>query len=489
MRFWPRSLIGQMLLAVAAALLVAQAISAVLLWRAADSRRDQAALNTAAFRLVTDNVRQTRRDREALTDRAERRNGRSDRGDRRRGDRRNRLLGAGQTGGFPHVLRIERSDASPLLTGEKREPELEKGLTSILEREGLAVDQIVVLERAARSDPFVRSRPRLLSRVSQQSNAKMQLIVAGIRAPGDDQWRIARALKPPPPEGAARSIFLQTLLIYLFLVGLLFLLLRRITKPLKALTQKTENFGKQASETGPMEPQGPEDLRRLITAHNVMEARVAALLDEKDVMLGAIGHDLKTPLAALRVRIESVEDEVERGKMAASIEDITHSLDDILSLARVGRSSLPPEKAELSALVGSVVEEFEDMGEAVSLAATSRITHPVYVTWLRRALRNLISNALRYAGSAEVSLTHDDARVVLTVEDHGPGIPEARISDMLEPFTRGESSRNRDTGGAGLGLTLARAIAEQHGGTLSLSNRPEGGLRAEISLPSAGSAH
>ena len=105
------------------------------------------------------------------------------------------------------------------------------------------------------------------------------------------------------------------------------------------------------------------------------------------------------------------------------------------------------------------------------------------VTWIKRALRNLVSNAVRYGGETLISLSSEGNTAILVVEDNGPGIPEDRIAAMLEPFTRGEASRNRETGGAGLGLTLARAVAEQHGGTLVLANRPEGGLRAEIRLP------
>jgi signal transduction histidine kinase len=200
-------------------------------------------------------------------------------------------------------------------------------------------------------------------------------------------------------------------------------------------------------------------------------------------MLGAIGHDLKTPLAALRVRIESVEDDAERGRMAAGIEDITRTLDDILSLARVGRATEPPERTELAALAASVVEEFEDMGDPVELAEGPRVVAPVHVTWAKRALRNLVSNAVRYGGDAAVEVLRDGSEAVLRVTDNGPGIPAEHLSDMTEPFTRGEASRNRETGGAGLGLTLARAIAEAHGGRLVLANRPEGGLSAEIRLP------
>jgi signal transduction histidine kinase len=219
-----------------------------------------------------------------------------------------------------------------------------------------------------------------------------------------------------------------------------------------------------------------------------MEARLAALLDEKDVMLGAIGHDLKTPLTALRVRIESVEDEGERTKMARTIEDITRSLDDILSLARVGRPSDPLEPAELGALVAQVAEEFEDMGEPVTFEASERIVLPLRVTWLRRAVRNLVVNALRYGQSARIALSRENGLAVIRIEDDGPGIPEDQIARMLEPFTRGEPSRNSETGGAGLGLTLARAIADQHGGGLQLANRRDAagavtGLIATLSLP------
>jgi signal transduction histidine kinase len=204
-------------------------------------------------------------------------------------------------------------------------------------------------------------------------------------------------------------------------------------------------------------------------------------------MLGAIGHDLKTPLAALRVRIEAVEDDTERGRMAAGIEDINRSLDDILSLARVGRPSDPLERAELSALVADVVGEYEDMGEDVTLGEAERLVMPLRATWLRRALRNLVSNALRYGTRARVSLRREGGEAVLVVEDDGPGIPAHEIARMLEPFTRLEASRNSATGGTGLGLTLARAIADQHGGSLHLVNRQEGGetkgLTATLRLP------
>jgi len=461
MRFWPRSLLGQMLLAVAMVLLLAQAISAALLWQAAETRREASVLNAAAYAFIV------------------RGEPRSEGGDQGHKSRHHTHL----IDRFTRPLRIERTDGFAPLPGDDIDAERAEALRAVVEDQGIAVAELIVLERPMARDPYILDRPRLHVRLTRGGDEHRRVLVAALKRSGTDGWMIARVPIPPRQRDVMGSILLQTAVIYILLVGLHFLLLRRITRPLAALTERTETFARTQSVDGQLAPDGPHDVRRLIAAHNAMEARIAALLDEKDVMLGAIGHDLKTPLAALRVRIESVEDEGERAKMAAGIEDITRSLDDILSLARVGRASEPPERVDLAALTAAVVEEFEDMGDPVTLGETARIALPIHITWLRRALRNLIANAVRYAGGAEVALLHEGGRAILRVDDEGPGIPEERIAEMTEPFTRGEVSRNRETGGAGLGLTLARAIAEQHGGELLLVNRPAGGLRAEIRLP------
>ena len=316
----------------------------------------------------------------------------------------------------------------------------------------------------------------------------LEVMFAAVELPQGQGWMVVRMPVPQPERGLLLTLVGQTLLLYALLFGAIAVMLGRITRPLKALTGRLEHFAATRDVDGQLEPQGPDDVRRLIGAHNAMEDRIVAMLDEKDVMLGAIGHDLKTPLAALRVRIESVEDETERAKMAGTIEDITRSLDDILSLARVGRPSDPLEATELSALIAQVAEEFEDMGEPVSFGAAERIVLQLRVTWLRRAVRNLVVNALRYGQRARISLAREEGQAVIRIEDDGPGIPADQLARMLEPFTRGEPSRNSLTGGAGLGLTLARAIAEQHGGALRLSNRLGAGgavigLTAVLSLP------
>ncbi len=465
LRFTPKSLQGQLMLAIALALLLAQGISAGLRWRAQADRRETALVHAAALRIVA-----TGHDR----------------------------LMALVHGGEPpelaaatHGARIELSPVSPLRPGETRLPDAEQELRRILDDQ-LDIDQAIVVRRDLSDEPqFARRIARRAAMMRRHAaQAPRGLMLAAIKLRGAPDWLVVRVAEPAVERGLIAGLLAQTLLIYALLIGASWLIVRRITRPLAALTTRVEHFAETRDAGGQLDPQGPHDVRRLIVAHNAMEARVAALLDEKDVMLGAIGHDLKTPLSALRVRIESVEDEAERAKMAATIEDITRSLDDILSLARVGRPSDPKEPTELSALVAQVAEEFEDMGEAVTLGDTQRITLPVRVTWLRRALRNLISNALRYGGEAKVSLARENGAAVIRVADAGPGIPEHEIARMLEPFTRGEPSRNSETGGAGLGLTLARAIAEQHGGALTLTNTRGGdgeieGLVATLRLPTA----
>jgi signal transduction histidine kinase len=382
-------------------------------------------------------------------------------------------------------LQVERTVAQPLRAGEARDHAREEMLRSILVDQGVDPAELIVVTRQVGDDKYVMDQLEGHER-AEWSHGKM--LVAGMLRRGESEWTVARWNISGPEPNQLGYLIGQTLLLYVILVGGLAWLLRRITRPIAALTKRLERFTATRELDGQLEPSGPDDTRRLIAAHNAMEARIAALLDEKDVMLGAIGHDLKTPLAALRVRIESVDDDAERAKMAASIEDITRSLDDILSLARVGRPSDPLERTDLSALLAAVVEEFEDMGEPVELGDTQRLAMPLRATWLRRALRNLIENALRYGERASVSLAREGRQAVVRIEDDGPGIPEGEIAAMMEPFARGDASRNRGTGGSGLGLALARAIAEQHGGTLTLTNRlgaggKTAGLVAELRLP------
>lgn len=467
----PRSLLGQVMLALALGLLAAQAVSGLLLYRAAEQRREAEIASSIAFRLMTADEREQRRDMRMRVDAP------------RPGGMRRMPAMERQWRGVSLRAGIERTAQSPLHPGEVREPGLESALADVLAQQGYVAADVAITRRRAGSDSFIAARPRLQQRFRDPDWPNRRLIVAGIRRDPGQQWLVVHLAEPRRPHGALGTILLQTAVIFAVLVTLLFLLMRRITRPLAQLTQRLGDFARNPDRAQPLAESGPDDMRRLIAAHNAMVARIGALIAEKDVMLGAIGHDLKTPLAALRVRIESVPDPAQRDRMAQTIEDIASTLDDILNLARVGRPGDPLEQTDLAALVASVVEEYEDLGEPVVLGDTARIALPLRPTWLRRAIRNLIGNALRYGAGAQVTLVREGAVAVIRIDDQGPGIPPDRIEVMLEPFQRGEMSRNRATGGAGLGLTLTRAIAEQHGGSLELVNRAEGGLRAEIRLP------
>jgi signal transduction histidine kinase len=466
----PSSLMGQMLLAVAAALLFVQGLGAALVYSAQRERFQVETMNAAAFRLVSEI---------------------------RGSDRVPRRLQEGPRPMFGDRMRrfaVQSSTDSPLLNGEHRDAGAEAKLREILAAQDFAASDVIVLRRPVADDAYALSTlARRSKRFAMPAEVVAQareadLYIAGVRTAPTGGWIVARVRAPPSADALLKPLLLQTLAIYAVLVGVVALILRRITRPLAALTRQVAQFAATQDPSGQVAPMGPGDVRRLIVALNAMEWRISSLLDEKDVMLGAIGHDLKTPLAALRVRIESVEDDVERSRMAATIEDIVRTLDDILSLARVGRPIDPLERNELSALVSSVVEEYEDIGEPVELAPTERTVLEVRPTWLRRALRNLIGNALRYGHRARVSMARQNGSVVFRIDDDGPGIPESSLEAMMHPFVRGDPSRNTETGGAGLGLALARAIAEQHGGALQLANRRSAdgaiaGLSASIVLP------
>lgn len=308
-----------------------------------------------------------------------------------------------------------------------------------------------------------------------------QAMLLSVQLPSG-QWLNARLNVPGQPPLLTPELGLGILLLYLFVLTAAVLIAMRLARPLGHLTRAAEAF-RGRNEPVVVEPSGPSDLRNAILAFNAMNERVVKLLEEKDRTLGAIGHDLRTPLASLRIRAESVEPEEDRQRMIATIEEMTATLEDILTLARAGRSREQFERIDVSALAASVAEDFRELGHEV--AFTTDGPHPLSVqpNLLRRAVRNLVDNAVKYAGAAEIEVKGDEQSLSIAVLDRGPGIPAADLQQIAAPFYRGEPSRNRDTGGAGLGLSIADAVADAHGGTLTFANREGGGLKAKITLP------
>lgn len=445
LRLWPQGLVAQIIILVAIALFVAQGINFALLLR--ERTRIELTAQTApgVYRIA-----------DALDNRP-RRGG--DEGDRRR---------------------VQFLTTAPTLRGVAR-PDVERRATAMFADIGLSVRSVHVVEESQplplrRWDNF-----RLRAAGERPDGVRMaRLVMVAEYEPG--KWAMTQNRIGARPPHYGGWLVGQTLILYAIVLVPLLWVGRRLARPLQQLTRSAEQFARTGS-ADPVEERGPGDVRQLTTAFNAMRSRIFAMLNEKDRMLGAIGHDLRTPLASLRVRTESVEDEGERARMSETIDEMNRMLEDILSLARAGRSSEARQKVDLSALADAVVEDFLELGSPVELADSGRAVANVRPQQIRRALRNLIENAIVYGERAHVSVKQDGGTIRLTVADDGPGIAEDRMEEMMEPFTRLEGSRNRETGGAGLGLALVRAIMAEHGGSLRLSNRAQGGLEASLVLP------
>ena len=214
-----------------------------------------------------------------------------------------------------------------------------------------------------------------------------------------------------------------------------------------------------------------------------MQERLGRFIADRTRMLAAIGHDLRTPITSLKLRAELLDDEETRGKMLATLDDMQRMTEATLAFARDDAAAEPVRSVDLEALVASIVDDLADMGKDVTFTASGRVAYPCRSTALRRAITNLIDNATEYGVRARVALADTPSGPTISVEDDGPGIPADKMEEAFKPFVRLEGSRSRETGGAGLGLSIARSIVLAHGGELTLANRPEGGLRADIRLP------
>ncbi len=376
------------------------------------------------------------------------------------------------------------SDAPPPQAGENS-PEIALRAAELFRSAGLNPLAVRATISRLERDPNRPEGRRLLPPRRDNRQPRLQVQLSVQIQP--DRWATVYTRAAPVAQPIFRQIVVQSLFLYGIVLIPLVWFTRRLAAPLRALTNATARVG--TPEAAPPVPEvGPDDVRRLAASFNQMQDRIRSMLEEKDHMLGAIGHDLRTPLTALRVRVETAAEGADRERMIATIDEMRKMLDDILSLARAGRDREPPQRVDLASLIDATLDDFEDLGVPVvrsDMARTIIIAHPRAV---RRALTNLIENAVKYGDRAHVALRVDKGRAIVSVADDGPGIPEDRIEEMFMPFTRMEGSRSRDTGGTGLGLAIVRAIASAEAGSLHLRNRPQGGLVAEFSLPVAPAA-
>jgi signal transduction histidine kinase len=362
-----------------------------------------------------------------------------------------------------------------------------------------AEDLAQFCERAACSDEVRSSSLRVEeARVASQENGVFvppshripdRMIAAGF-APAelrlslplmDGSWlnvtaRLARTAVLLPPQ-----IFATTLLSLALLLAGLWFALRRVTQPLQQLAAAADGFGLDGAPPS-LPATGPSEVRALADALGRMHERLSRMIGERTRMLAALGHDLRSPLTALRVRAEMVDDAETRERMIATLEEMQEMVDSTLAFARGVSAREPSENVDLALLLGDLADELSQHGPQI----VSRPSAPVILRLrrvpIRRALRNLMENAQRYGGGGEVRLETNAGQALVVIDDWGPGIPDSQLEHVFEPFVRVEPSRSRETGGAGLGLAIARAILQAHGASVALSNRAERGLRTTVAF-------
>ncbi|WP_017182198.1 ATP-binding protein [Sphingobium xenophagum] len=257
-------------------------------------------------------------------------------------------------------------------------------------------------------------------------------------------------------------------------------LIRKTLDPLRDLTRATEQIGLGREVILP--EAGTNDVRNLIRAFNVMQTRIHRLIDERTETLAAVGHDMRTPLARLQLRLETVPDGETREAMDGDLEEMGQMIESLLDFLGGEKDPEPAVRTDLAVTVATIVDSFQDHGHDVEYAGPDHLELAVRALSLRRAVRNLIENALHYGKRARVSLERKGNEVLIRVDDDGPGIPRDQLDAVLKPFARLDTARQRNTSGLGLGLAIVQKAVDAEGGKLTLANRPEGGLRAEICL-------
>ena len=300
----------------------------------------------------------------------------------------------------------------------------------------------------------------------------------------DGQWLAFDTTLPQGPPPVSWQFLISMALMGVIVIAVSVWAVRRVTAPLGLLAGAADRLGRDVT-AAPLAEAGTVEMRHAARAFNRMQERLRRLIESRTQMLAALSHDLRTPLTLLRLRTEDVANAEERDKMLATIGEMDEMIGQTLAFARDEVNAEPRRRVDIAALVSSIADDMGDAGLPVSMQPAAPLTYDCQPGALKRALTNLIDNAVKYGQRARVAVAATAKAVDITIDDDGPGIPEAELAKVFQPFYRVEDSRNRDTGGTGLGLAIAQAIVQAHGGALTLANRPGGGLRASITLPVA----
>jgi signal transduction histidine kinase len=257
---------------------------------------------------------------------------------------------------------------------------------------------------------------------------------------------------------------------------------RWATRPLNALADAADELGTNINRP-PMPEIGPVEVVRAARAFNTMQARLAGYVRDRTRVLAAMSHDLKTPITRLRLRSELLDDPPIRAKFTADLAEMESMVGATLDFLRGLESGEPVKPVDVMALLESLQEDMAETGGRFTIEGRTLAPYPGRPQALKRCLANLLDNAVKYGKSARVVIEDSMARLQVRIQDQGPGLPPDELEKVFQPFYRAEASRSRETGGTGLGLTIARSVAEAHGGSVTLANRPEGGLDVRLALP------
>jgi len=307
-----------------------------------------------------------------------------------------------------------------------------------------------------------------------------QLYDVSVGIPGGDTL-LFRLAQGQPGAPLPRSLLFNLILLAVLVAIAVYAVARGITRPLSELARAAEAMGRDLRQP-PLVERGTREVREAAHAFNTMQERLQRHVDSRTRVLAAMSHDLKTPLTRMRLRTATLNDAELQLRFDRDLDEMEGMVHGSLALLRGLNDDEPAEAVDINALLATLAGEFAELGTPFAVHGRASAPYTGKPMALKRCLTNLISNACKFGGGVSVSV-EDGAAVVIAVRDQGPGIPQEHLSRVFEPFYRVDSSRSRDTGGTGLGLCIARDIAQAHGGALTLANLPQGGLEATLNLP------
>jgi len=271
-------------------------------------------------------------------------------------------------------------------------------------------------------------------------------------------------------------------LLTLTVVGISAAVACQLSRPIRRFTEAVRRFGNDP-RAAPLPVAGPSELRDTVVAFNAMQAKIQAFISDRTTMLAAISHDLRTPLTKIRLRGEFIEDGEQRARLFRDVDDMQAMVDSALAFFRDDLQDEETTTFDFPELLRTIADDYADQGHDVTYGGADHLTHWGRPFALKRAFTNLVDNAVKYGRAPALDLRRRDEFIEVAVRDSGPGIPAAAFQAVFAPFHRLERSRNRATGGVGLGLTSARSVIQGHGGSITLHNRDGGGLEVRVTLP------